>query len=148
MLNKRFRVVIDVDVTVRDLTLDAALEAHRERALNCASCGLGCEMPIPTAESIERQKRLLDALMLHPQALAEWLRHDALRCIVDDFEPLVPLLDYEPLLKPAIESLPPRERHQYRQAMAAGDWIDMSDELFDTFSATIARYYVVEDPKP
>jgi hypothetical protein len=146
MLKKRYRVIIDVDVTVADLSAEAVRGQRRARIAAAMTQGFRSDAFIPSEPDLRRQRVLLEALLADSRALDAWLRHDALTTVAYTFEELVPDFDCDSVLERVVERLPPAERQEYRELLASGDWYDVSDEFFGAFKAAVRRYFVSEVP--
>jgi hypothetical protein len=141
MLRRKYRVSIEVDVMVEDLTRENLNRLHIERCVRDGS------VPWADAEGVEdealaRQSALLAAFLKQEDDLDAWLQGEALFAIVTGIDEAVPPLDSPSLLRNAIEALPPAYRHKYREAVHREEWIEMSGEFLELFDARITGYSV------
>jgi hypothetical protein len=144
LLTRRYRITIDVDVTVEDVRLDEDCAWVQAQPLASSENGLRSEVSFEEKLALERQRQLLMALLANAEPLDAWLRDEALRCVAYEFEEVVPDLDCEALLEPVVEQLPRQHRNEYRAGLAAGDWYDDSNEFFRAFKSRIRHYFVAE----
>lgn len=116
------------------------LQAEREEHLReCESCRLqGLEDP-PTEESLASQRLLREVLLRNPDLLDQWMQREIMLHLSESgLEEARPSASETEILKPVVETLPPRLRHQYREALARGELYDAAPEFYESFHIGIA----------
>ena len=116
------------------------LQAEREEHLReCESCRLqGLEDP-PTEESLAGQRLLREVLLRNPDLLDQWMQREIMLHLAESgVEEARPSASETDILKPVVETLPPRLRHQYREALARGELYDAAPEFYESFHIGIA----------
>jgi hypothetical protein len=146
-VKRSFRVVIECEMEVHELTHERVLADYEERVRHAAECDVCGEVEpvMPSDQSIEDQLALQQALLRDPVRLAEWLRHELASHLnamgLDQCES--ESTDAE-ILKPIVESLPPRARHRFRQAMARDELAETAEDFFETFTFRVAEVEIEE----
>lgn len=137
MIRKTYRVTIDCEVQFDDVTMERAREYMARRAeARAEEPHLHVVERCPSEADIAAQRALQVELERMPEQLDLWLKDKVWLEVVHGME-------YEQctfpsdrvILHPAIERLPPRERHWWRQTLDSGDdtlferWDDMLDAV-------------------
>ncbi len=152
MLRKRFRVMIDVDVSLLDLTVerirDTRVQAARARETEALSVSFDAlPYSVPTEEELLPQRQLLDVLLASSEQLDFFLKRaviwDLDWGIVDDKTLGV---DDDDLLHTLIDQLPAASREHFRDAKARDEFIDSTQDFFEAFQTEIVSLKVAEIP--
>jgi hypothetical protein len=147
-MRRQYRVVIDVDAEVMELTLQRVLRTRAERAARWDDSVPAPLAALPTVCSLERQALLLRQLLGSPTSLSHYLRVGVMQELTIGGIPerYEQTLHDEEFFLPLIESLPPRERHYFREALASGRFVEDNEEFFDSFAFEVSRVTVLEVP--
>lgn len=142
MLKRRYRVVIECEVTVSDLTPQGVKARHAEFHQRWVERfgGKGLYEPpereLPPEQVLEDQRLLQEALLASPELLEDWIIDGIATCFSDlELEGFDGELDSSTALLPAVEKLPPRQRHLFREAIAQGRLVEIAGEFYDSFES-------------
>lgn len=123
MIHKRYRLQLDLDVTLHDMTAEKCDAIYERRREIWATHGF-TDVPErvhdgPDRWAIESAEALKAAILNDPVLLDTWFRKSILLYAEDEItEANNNSPPDEDILHPAIESLPPRSRHWWRQTFA------------------------------
>lgn len=120
---RRYRLVVEFETFINDITaedIEAAVEQARRR---------GDEDLEWHRRAGERDRRLLHAVLQHPDIVDEILRGQTEPAIINGTESVLQKSDEESLLPPVLTTLPLEDREFYEGAMAAG-WFAENAELY------------------
>lgn len=140
MVRKRYRVTIECDVQVDDLTMDF-VQARAARRPEPAPEWVrsGWAHRTTTEGEVDAMRALQEELFKSPRHLdlfiQNWIWEELLH-LEEDARPESP--SESDILRPVIERLPPRARHWWRQTLFSGD-DDLFERTDDFFSALSLR---------
>lgn len=152
MIRKRYRVTVDVDVDIHDITFERAQarEAEREAARLAEGRLLETEPRIPVREDIDACRALQLEFLKDTALLDTWLREQVLTDTVHELYETAEMSGRQTHeLMPAIERLPPWARHWWRETMSAEDDLgERVDEFYDsiTISSSAPRVFKLKRP--
>jgi hypothetical protein len=153
-IRKRYRVTIDVDINVDNITLEKAKVRTAERTAAILSEGgtpdEGTGL-LAAERDLAAQRALQDELMRDPELLDPWLKglvRMELGRMIDEYRPEP--TDEGVFLHPAIERLAPGERHWWRQTLYSGedDLYDRQEDWWDSVRTEVAGITIGEVDRP
>lgn len=152
MIRKRYRLTLDVDVMLHDITPErcaAVFEQRRETWIRNGFTSLLECLPAggPDLTAIESTRALVTAIEKDPVLLDQWLQKTVLLYAMDVVETASQGTEPdEKMLHHAVERLPPRARHWWRQTFHAEDetTYDRIEYLFDLLEVATGRPQVFE----
>lgn len=149
MLRRKYRCIIDIEVSLDEVSAEA-IERRRRRYLENSDDLEPLERNVPTENELRHQRALQDQLTKMPDIFDAWLLHS----VVLDLQHGSPFqavkFDYveeEELLRPVIENLAPASRHWFREASARGDLIEKAEELYDLVESKVVGVRIEEVDK-
>jgi hypothetical protein len=125
LVRRRFRLTIELEVSIHDIT-DEQIEAAVERA---RSQGHGD--PEWYRRAGERDRRLLRAVLRHPEIVGVILHGQTMLAAEDGVQSLLRDTDEEALLPAAIATLPPEDREFYEGVIAEGIFAENAEFYLD-----------------
>jgi hypothetical protein len=147
MLTKRYRVIIDVDVDVMDITAEQIEQQNAERETRARESGWfdDVELPAPPAFDLAPLQDLQQRLLSEPAMLDEWLKHEVFaELLAGTLEDFVYEFKEEEFLKKIVERLPPRSRHRLREAIARDTTVEELEPFWNSFKATPKALRIAE----
>lgn len=143
MLRRRYRVTIEYDVEMQELSLFGIHRRHAEW-LKRREARWGAEPPpfvweAPTESEVEEMRALQRAIAETPDVFDAWVVDSLVSRMKEglDIETLEPSEHPEQVLLPAVEALPFRTRHRYREAVAKRRLLDVADEMFQSIEMDV-----------
>lgn len=138
---RRVRAVLDCEVGIRDITR-AAIEARRAEWLReqiAEGYGLEYIPDTPSEREVEDVGLLQEALRADPARLDAWVLHEvAMMFAIEGLEEAEPPEgEEERILGPVIESLPPAQRHRFREALAKDRLVEPAGEFYNSFHPSV-----------
>ncbi len=158
MFRTRYRIMIDVDVELEDATFERSLARaveRREDWIKREQSGeehLAAEPTIPSEADVSAVRALQLELFRERGVLDEWLQRLVLEEAAEQMRDAAEATETaRELLHPAVERLPPRARHWWRQAFYSEDdyMFERIDQLHDCLemkARPIAVFEVERDP--
>ncbi len=144
MVRNRYRLILDVDVTLHDFTPERCAAVYMNRRESWIKNGFTHileSMPEgPHPGSYECTRDLVAEIRKDPAMLDAWMRKSVLlhaMCTLETASNATPR--DEEVIHAAIERLGPRARHWWRQTFAAEDdeTFERVEYLFDTLETTV-----------
>ncbi len=151
MIRKRYRLQIDFDMMIHDATAERCATV-RERGRESRA---GDDLPLvpedisenPSQEDLDSTQALMDEIMKDPDLFLAWMSKNVLLYAEDAVAHAIEGTQrVDQILHPAVERLPPRARHWWRQTFGAED-DDTAERvvyLFDVLSCHARRPTVFE----
>ncbi len=133
---KRYRVIIDFDVEISDITSDEIERATRERnaGLSGDEGWSAEERPVPSESDMAALRELQKTLIDDPAMLDIWLKHQVFADVLaESLQDFPYQFNEEEFLKPLIERLSPRARHRLREAMARDEVVEELEPFWMSF---------------
>ncbi len=154
MIRKRYRVQVDFDVMIHEPTPERCAAVFERFWAGQARLGL---VPFPESrpdgpsqDAIDSTQALMAEIMKDPALLDSWICKGILLYAEDAVAGANQASERDrEILHPAVERLPPRARHWWREAFNAGDadddaMVERVEYLFDTVSFHTRRPTVFE----
>lgn len=136
----RVRVVLEFEVEISDISM-AAMQARREewerRWGGPGSRAFPREEP--SEEELADLRLLQEALRANPEHLKAWIMDEVALELNDiGVERATPPEGSDVrILMPVIESLPARQRHKFREAIANDTFYDLAEEFLQSFTLSV-----------
>lgn len=135
-MRRRYVVTLECDVEIRDLTPERLKMDYAEAARQNVEDGvadLGIPRALPAPDDLKDQRILQQALLASPEALDAWLRDEvASELEARGLEGFRAPGDWQEMLQSIVETLPPRQRHRFREAIARGTFMEDAEEFFES----------------
>jgi hypothetical protein len=153
-IRKRYRVTVDIDVNVDELTMDEArARVARQNAAVLSEgfdLGKGALQAAPDERDVAAIRALQHELMRRPDALDRWLRQSVEVALLSRWdETTLATEDEETLLRPVVERLPPPYRHWWRQTLYSDDERhDRLELLLNCIESESGPLRIREIPRP
>lgn len=145
---RRVRVVLNYDVEIREISMEAFQQRKAEWQEEQQARGLPALLPrtVPSEHDLQDLRALQEALRANPEALDAWLRFEVLGEL-DSFgfelpSPVEEETAQREILMPVVETLPPEPREKFRAALARGDFWELADELYHSFVLRVSGYQI------
>jgi len=137
MLKRRYRVVLDYEVDVEELTLDWVKARYHDqvrRSIDMGFLDVLEDLSEPSAEQTEDQRILQKALLASGETLETWLRDEvASELEACGLDGITRTESPEVTLRQIIESLPPRQRHRFRESVARDSLYEDAEDFIESF---------------
>jgi len=151
MIRKRYRLQIDFDMMIHDATAERCT-AVRERGRDSRASDDLPPVPeerpeSPIQEALDSTQALMAEIMKDPAVLIAWMSKNVLLYAEDAVAHFLEETErVDQILHPAVERLPPRARHWWRQTFSAEDdeTAEQVQYLFDVLSCHARRPTVFE----
>jgi len=141
MLKRRYRVVLEYEVAVEELTLDwvkARYQDYVRRSIDMGFLEFLEDLSEPSAEQTEDQRLLQQALLASGEPLETWLRDEvASELEACGLDGLPRTETPEATLRQVIESLPPRQRHRFRESIARDSLYEDAEDFIESFTVEL-----------
>jgi hypothetical protein len=141
-MEKRFRISLDFKVTVNGITKEAA-----ERELKTYSNYAELIKRPQTWEAVERQKRLLQAVLNNKNVLNDYLAHIVAVELESADEILGALdveLDEDKILKPAIDGLGKQDATFFREVIKEELFSENAMHFYQSFKVELEKAKLAE----
>ena len=145
MLRRRYRLTVEFEVEMQELSMSVIHRRHAAR-LKWREEHVGHE-PLPFTwepprwNEVEDMRALQRAIVETPGVFDAW-NLDSIRAQAKDgldIETVEHQVAEDMILLPAVETLPPRQRHRYREAAARERLCEQVDEMLDSIVMKVDR---------
>jgi hypothetical protein len=135
MLKKQYRVIIDFDVDVTDITVEQIERQNAEREARSEEAGwCDVEHVTPTASDLASLRELQQRLLDEPALLDQWIKHEVFAdLLAESLHDFSYEFNEEEFLKPIVERLSPRSRHRLREAIARDRTVEELEPFWNSF---------------
>jgi hypothetical protein len=146
MLKKRYRVVIDFDVEISDITAEQIARGARDRGATAADEVWAQTHRTPPSEAdLAALRELQQSLLDDAPRLDLWIKHEVFADLLDEsLQEFTYEFDEHEFLKPLIERLSPRARHRLREAMAREEVVEELEPFWSSFQPTAKAVRITE----
>jgi hypothetical protein len=146
MQRKRYRVIIDFDVDILEITSEQIEKSNVERASRAEESGwTNVERTVPPEAELAPLRELQERLLENPELLDQWIKHEVFADMqagsLNDFHYQ---FNEEEFLRVIVEKLSPRARHRLRESIARGEMIEELEPFWESFDSTPKSIRIAE----